>query len=137
MKCRVCDVKIKSFMSFGKMPIANGFLLKKDFKNEYFYNLETCFCLNCKTFQTKDQPEIKKMFHKEYPFFSSLSKYMIKHFKDTSNEIKKYYLNNKKSFIVELGSNDGILLRNFKNKFNHLGIEPSKNVANLSKKKWN
>ena len=35
MLCKVCNKKIKPFLSFGKMPMANGFLSKKDFKNEF------------------------------------------------------------------------------------------------------
>lgn len=119
-------------MSFGKMPIANGFIKKKDLKNEYFYNLETCFCNNCKVFQIKKQPDPKKMFHENYPFFSSLSKGMLKHFKSLSSEIKKKFIK-KNSLVIELGCNDGIFLKNFKN-YNHLGIEPSKNVAKEASK---
>ena len=59
---------------------------------------------------------------------------MIKHFNDYSKWIKKYYLKNAKN-IIEIGSNDGTFLKNFKsNKINILGIEPSKNVALIAKK---
>ncbi len=133
MKCRVCEKKINPFMSFGKMPIANGFLKKKDLKKEYFYNLETCFCNYCKVFQIKKQPDPKKMFHENYPFFSSLSQGMLNHFKALSIEIKKKYLKKQSSLVIELGCNDGIFLKNFKN-YKHLGIEPSKNVAKQASK---
>ena len=43
MRCKVTKKKIKTVMSFGKMPMANGFLLKKDFKKEFFYNLKVGF----------------------------------------------------------------------------------------------
>ena len=36
MLCKVTREKIKPFMSFGKMPIANGFLYKRNFKKEFF-----------------------------------------------------------------------------------------------------
>ena len=36
MKCKVSGKTIIPFMSFGKMPMANGFLDKKDFKNDEF-----------------------------------------------------------------------------------------------------
>jgi methylation protein EvaC len=128
MKCRVCNTIITPFMSFGKMPIANGFLKKNQITKEYFYNLETCFCKFCKTFQIKKQPNPKKMFHGNYPFFSSLSKGMTKHFQLLSSKIKKKYIKNINLFVIELGCNDGIFLKNFK-EYKHLGIEPSKNVA--------
>ena len=43
MKCKITGKKINPFMSFGKMPLANGFLKKKDFPKEFFYNLEIGF----------------------------------------------------------------------------------------------
>ena len=46
MNCRICDNLIEPFISFGKMPIANGFLDEKQFKNEYFSNLQLHFVKN-------------------------------------------------------------------------------------------
>ena len=43
MKCKITNEKIEPFMSFGKMPAANGFLEKKDFKSEFFYELRRVF----------------------------------------------------------------------------------------------
>ena len=69
MKCRVCNNSINPFVSFGKMPIANGFLLEKDFKDEYFFELATAFCEKCFTVQLETQPDPKLMFHENYAFF--------------------------------------------------------------------
>ena len=51
IKCRCCNNNLFPFLSFGKMPIANGFLLRKNFKKEYFFDLKVCFCKNCYLFQ--------------------------------------------------------------------------------------
>ena len=122
-------------MSFGKMPMANGFLDEKNFKNEFFYNLEVGFCKENYLFQINDHPKSQKIFNNKYPFYTSKSRYMIKHFKNYFNWLKKNYLTTN-SRIVEIGSNDGTFINNFKN-FNieHCGFEPSKNVANFSKKR--
>ena len=134
MKCKVTGKKIRPFMSFGKMPIANGFLHKKDFKKEYFYDLQVGFSKDISLFQIADHPSPKQMFHKNYPFYTSSSKYMIDHFKKYANWSKKYL--NKNSKIIEIGSNDGTLLKNFDKKKNQIvGFEPSKNVSDLAKKK--
>ena len=135
-KCRVCSKNISPFMTFGKMPIANAFLKKKDFKKEYFFNLMPCFCKNCYSFQLFKQPDPKKMFHKNYAFFSKTSKNMRIHFEDFHKWInEKYLLKKKNPFVIEIGSNDGILLENFAKKgIKHLGIEPSANVAKESAK---
>ena len=134
--CRVCGNEISPFMSFGKMPIANGFLNEIDFKNEYFFEMKPSFCENCFAFQLIDQPDAPMMFNENYPFFSSLSKHMQVHFKNFADQLISNFLRTKEdSFVIELGSNDGIMLKHFKNSgIPHLGIEPSKNVADVAKK---
>ncbi len=135
MICKITKKKIKPFMSFGQMPIANGFLKKKNFKSEFFFKMEVGFSKDVSLFQLNDHPKPKKMFNKNYPFFTGSSKGMINHFREYSNWIKKNYLR-KTSNLIEIGSNDGTFLNNFKNNnINVLGIEPSSNVARISKKK--
>ena len=134
MICKITKKKIKPFMSFGKMPVANGFLKKRDFKNEFFFKMEVGFSKDLSLFQLNDHPKPILMFNKNYPFFTGSSKGMVKHFKEYANWIKKNYFENVKN-LIEIGSNDGTFLKNFKkNKINIIGIEPSKNVANLAKK---
>jgi len=121
-------------MSFGSMPIANGFLSKNQFKNEYYFDMEVVFCTNCYMFQLFQQPPREKMFNETYAFYSGTSKMMDLHFKKLSDDIKLQYLSDLSDpFVIEIGSNDGILLNNFKNDgIKHLGIEPSKNVASVA-----
>ncbi len=135
MICKITKKKINPFMSFGQMPIANGFLKRKDFKNEFLFKMEVGFTKELSLFQLNDHPAPTQMFNKNYPFFTSSSKYMVSHFKDYSNWIKKNYFTNVKN-IIEIGSNDGSFLKNFKSKkINILGVEPSKNVASFAKKR--
>jgi methylation protein EvaC len=133
--CAICNNAIKPFVSFGKQPIANGFLTKDQFKDEYFFDLEVAFCSNCMMVQLVSQPEREKMFNENYAFFSSTSKRMAEHFKGFANFIRKDYFHDKDPFVVELGSNDGIMLRNFAQaNIRHLGVEPSANVAEEARK---
>ncbi len=133
--CRVCSTSIEPFMSFGKMPIANGFLTPKDFSKEYFYELKPGFCENCLTFQILEQPDPEKMFHQNYAFFSRTSRRMVDHFKAYADWVKNEYITTSNPFVVEIGSNDGSMLENFSKKnIRHLGIEPSLNVAEEARK---
>ena len=133
MHCRVCANKINPFVSFGKMPIANGFLKKEQFENEYFFELATAFCDRCYSVQLVTQPDPKLMFHDNYAFFSKTSKSMQVHFQKYADWVLNNYLKKNDPFVVELGSNDGILLENFsKKKIRHLGVEPSANVADVA-----
>ena len=136
MNCRTCNNTINPFMSFGKMPIANGFLNENEFNDEFFFEMKTAFCDKCFTFQLVDQPDPKKMFHENYAFFSRQSKKMQEHFKKYADWVCENYLFDKNDpFVIEIGSNDGILLENFsKKKIKHLGIEPSANVAKEAQK---
>jgi methylation protein EvaC len=129
--CRITKKKITDIMSFGSMPLANGFLKKEQFKKEYFFELKIAFNKELSLFQLVKNPNPKKMFNKNYPFYTSGSKYMIRHFEVFSSFIKKKYLQN--GSILELGSNDGTFLKNFKNN-DHVGFEPSKNVHVVAQK---
>ena len=134
MRCKFTRKKIKPFMSFGKMPIANGFIKKKNFKKEFFYELKVGFSKEVCLFQIDDHPKPRQMFHKNYPFYTSSSSFMINHFKKYAKWSKKYL--NKKSKIIEIGSNDGTFLKNFDlKKENMIGFEPSKNVSDFAKKR--
>jgi methylation protein EvaC len=132
-KCKICYENINSFMSFGAMPIANGFLTPDEFSSEYFFDMEVAFCDSCKGFQLIHQPNPEKMFHENYAFFSSLSMHMQTHFKKFASEVMNLLGNDPKKFVIELGSNDGIMLKNFMEAgYSHLGIEPSANVAKIA-----
>jgi methylation protein EvaC len=132
-KCKICNYHIESLINFGQMPIANGFLNANEFSAEYFFKMEVAFCDNCKGFQLVYQPDPEKMFHENYAFFSSLSLHMRAHFKKFATDVMNLLENDSKKFVIELGSNDGIMLRHFADAgFNHLGIEPSANVAKIA-----
>ena len=128
--CLICQACYEPFISFGKMPIANGFLTQDQFDEEYFFELKAGFCSNCKMVQLVEQPDRKKLFHRNYAFFSSTSKRMTLHFREFAELVIKNHLQPCDSFVVEIGSNDGIMLQNFRTVgIRHLGIEPSTNVA--------
>ena len=111
------------------MPIANGFIEEKNFNKEYFYNMEVGFSEDLSLFQLNDHPKPESMFNDAYPFFSGSSSYMQNHFKNYADFVKQNFLKNS-SRIIEIGSNDGTLLKNFLNENNKIiGFEPSKNVA--------
>jgi methylation protein EvaC len=134
MNCKITNTKIKPFMSFGKMPIANAFIKKKNFEDEFFFDLEVGFSEKISLFQLKDHPSPSQMFNNKYPFYTSSSEAMKSHFKDFSDYIVKNYLKND-SRVIEVGSNDGTFLKNFKSKnFKYVGFEPSSNVANFANK---
>lgn len=134
-KCRICNEEYSSFLDFGRMPIANGFLSPDQFEDEYFFDMQVGFCPTCSMVQLIDQPAPELMFHDNYAYFSSISVRMAEHFEAFAKLVMDSYLTSDDPFVVELGSNDGIMLRHFFQKgIRHLGVEPSANVAEVARK---
>lgn len=122
-------------MSFGRMPIANGFLAPEDIDREYLFELAPAVCGRCSLFQLTQQPAPGRMFHDNYAFFSGTSRHMQAHFKAFAGAVLSEPLRGRNDpFVVEIGSNDGSMLRHFQAAgLRHLGIEPSANVADVAR----
>lgn len=131
MYCRISKEKIQDVIDFGKMPMANAFLKNLN-KKEYFFRLQATFGSKFSLFQLVDNPKPNKMFNRHYPFYTSSSKYMVRHFKNFSSWIRKKYLTKNNYSILEIGSNDGTFLSNFDKK-KSCGYEPSKSVHLVAK----
>ena len=134
-KCLICNHPVSRFISFGDMPIANGFLMEAEFANEKKYPLSVGLCEVCCMVQLTEVVGREKMFHGDYPFFSSTSKFMQEHFRQMAEDALQI-VSDADPFVVEIGSNDGIMLQNFALKgVRHLGVEPSANVAEMARGK--
>lgn len=127
--CRICRSAIEPFIDFGRMPLANGFLTPDQFPDEYFFNLSAASCPRCTLVQLVEQPQRERMFNERYPFFSASSARMAAHFAALAADVIEA-LPTGDPFVVELGSNDGTLLRHVAEAgIRHLGVEPSASVA--------
>ena len=135
-ECRVCgNSNLKRVLSLGYQPLANNLLNKVDEKCE-LYPLEMNYCNNCHNCQLSVSVNPKKMFV-NYLYTSSTSKTYRDHFVRAAQKYSKdLKLNKKKSYIIDIGSNDGVGLKPFKDLGfkNILGIEPAKNLAKLANK---
>lgn len=134
--CRISGEPLVEVVEFGRQPLGNGFLTPTAFANEYFFPMTIGFSEVSMMLQLIEQPAPEKMFHDQYAFYSSTSRLMAQHFKEFAEQvIQSKYLSNVDPFVVELGCNDGIMLKNFAEKnICHLGIEPSLNVAKEANK---
>lgn len=134
--CRISGTPLTKVLDFGKQPLGNGFLETKYFKDEYFFPMEIGYSEISRMFQLIEQPAPEKMFHDQYAFYSSTSSFMAQHFKQFAHQvIQSGYLTKESPFVIELGCNDGIMLKNFAEQgIRHLGIEPSLNVAQVANK---
>ena len=132
--CLICENPIEPFLSFGKMPIANGFLTPEQFGDEYFFDLAVAHCSRCSMVQLTELVDRERMFHENYAFFSSTSAWMQRHFASFAETVRQDWIRSEDPFVCEIGSNDGIMLRHFADRgIRHLGIEPSANVAEVAR----
>ena len=135
-ECRSCEnTNLKRVVSLGYQPLANNLLDKKDKKHD-LYPLEMNYCPECHNCQLSVAVDPKKMFS-NYLYTSSTSPSFRNHFIETAkNYTKQFKLKSKKSYIIDIGSNDGVALKPFKDMgFKKiLGIEPAKNLAMIANK---
>ena len=113
------------FLNLGKQPITNNFLNNAKTKNEFFYNLKITFDEKSKIVSLSNFVPPEKMFNETYAHRASMSKTMQISNYQLSNDIKKKFA---PKSILEIGSNDGIFLKNFDNIL-RIGVEPCRNLA--------
>tara|TARA_B100000029_G_C17502795_1_gene933273 strand:- start:170 stop:1501 length:1332 start_codon:yes stop_codon:yes gene_type:complete len=134
--CRSCgNINLKRVVSLGYQPLANNLLNRKEEKVD-LYPLEVNYCNKCHNCQLSVSVDPKKMFS-NYLYTSSTSKTFRDHFIQAAKKyIKDFKLKPKNSYIIDIGSNDGVALKPFKEKKfkNLLGIEPAKNLAKIANK---
>ncbi len=135
-ECRSCgNLNLKRVVSLGYQPLANN-LLKHKTESFEKYPLEVNYCDKCHNCQLSVAVDPKKMFS-NYLYTSSTSKTFRQHFEEAAKKyIREFKLKSKSSYILDIGSNDGIALKPFKELgFKKiLGIEPAKNLAKLANK---
>ncbi len=131
LTCRSCGgVRPQVVLSLGKQPLANSLLTKKQLNEiEPTFPLDLAFCPDCSLVQITETVPPEILFS-NYLYFSSFSDTMLKHAEDIAQKTIKTFNLNSDSLVIELGSNDGYLLKFFATKkIPVLGIEPARNIA--------
>ena len=123
-------------INLGQHPLVNNLISKKDLKKkDPTFSIKVLQCKACKLVQIKDVIDANEIYKNvDYLYFSSDMPKLDKYFKPYANDLKKRFLK-KKDFVVEIGSNDGIMLNFFKKDHKILGVDPATNVVLRSIKK--
>jgi len=120
-----------NFLDLGTQPLANNYLtISQAKKRENKYKLIVCFDIISKIVSIRNTFSSKEMFNNNYPYRSSMSKTMINSFRELSKKIKSEFRPKK---ILEIGSNDGAFIKNFKKNMT-IGIEPCSNIEKITKR---
>ena len=137
MNCRNCGNSIShTFADLGFAPPSNAYLRKADLsKPEICYPLKVLLCDKCWMVQTKDYTTPDSLFTSEYAYFSSTSSGWVAHAEKYFQKIVRELNLGRDSHVLEVGSNDGYLLRNFHQAgIPCLGIEPTDSTADAAEK---
>ena len=134
--CRICSSrKLVSYLNLGKQPFSNSFLNYKDLKKEKKFPLVIILCKNCGLSQLSIIPNVKFIFSK-YDYLSSSSKALSNHYKELVETLLKNYNILSTDTVLDIGCNDGILLKHYPKNFNNvIGIEPSDASKHIKQKR--
>ncbi len=133
--CRSCNSnKLKTILSFGETPLSDNLLFDHQLdKPEIKVPLTLAFCPDCSLVQILEEVDPEVLFCKDYPYFSSVSKSLMEHFKNSALNLIDRKKLNKNSLVIEAASNDGYMLKNFvENGIPVLGIDPADGPAKIA-----
>ena len=127
-RCQVSGIKdLKSILSLGYLPPVNNFRKINSLNSEeIFYPADLMYSPSSKLVQLNTIVNKETVFPKEYPYTSSTTKVLRENFKELYIECKKIVNISNNDLIIDIGSNDGNLLNNFKKKHRVLGITPER-----------
>lgn len=137
MNCRHCGTPLThTFVDLGFAPPSNAYLTDADLsKDEKYYPLKVKVCVQCWLVQTEDYADADELFSVDYAYFSSTSTGWLAHAKRYTEQITQQLGLNADSFVIEVASNDGYLLKNFvEAQIPCLGIEPTASTAEVAEK---
>ena len=135
--CRFCGNVLRvSVADLGMSPVSNDNIKPEKLRSmEPFYPLHAYVCEHCWLVQLQQFQAADDIFSDEYAYFSSFSESWLEHARQYSLKVIERFALDQTSQVVEIASNDGYLLRNFKEKdIKILGVEPCENVAEAAEK---
>ena len=138
MKCRMCNsLDVQKFLDLGHIPVVDKFLTNDELKkSEIIYPLNVYLCRNCGLSQLGYIIPANKLFNEQYAYESGTTKKRQKNHDELASSACKNFNLDKNSFVVDIGSNVGILLECFeKYGIQVLGIDASANVVKMANSK--
>lgn len=140
-KCLICgSTELIKIVDLGIQPFADTFVKEEDLaRSELTYPLGADLCDHCGQVQSSCETNPDDRYNlTDYSYTSSNSDFSRNHWKQYCKDMlqNRDILSSGEDFIIEIGSNDGFLLRQFalKGFSNILGIDPSKKMQEIAKK---
>jgi len=135
-KCQISNSKnLESLIFLGFLPPVNTLRkIGSTLEEEISFPAELLYCNKSKLAQLGCIVDKEILFPYTYPYTSSTTKILRENFANLYTDTKKIVDLNKKDLIIDIGSNDGNLLSNFKNNHKVLGVTPEK-IGNIAIKR--
>ncbi|WP_119462703.1 class I SAM-dependent methyltransferase [Rhodospirillaceae bacterium SYSU D60014] len=133
--CRSCgESDLVDILDLGDMPLADRLLDQTSLEEpEPRFPLNLVFCPHCSLVQITYTVAPEELFCRDYPYYSSFSPALLAHSKANALELIASRRLSPKSFVVEIASNDGYLLKNFVERgIPVLGIDPAEGPAGIA-----
>jgi SAM-dependent methyltransferase len=137
LRCRSCGhPDLETILSLGRTPVADALLTQEELAlPELIVPLELVFCAKCALVQITESVSPETLFCRNYPYYSSVSKALLQHFKESAEELIESRQLDSESMVIEAASNDGYMLRNFMERgIPVLGIDPAQGPARAAQK---
>lgn len=135
--CRSCGTGgLRRFLNLGLMPLADRLLSESELQEwEPRFPLQTALCEACGLVQITETVDPTILFAHHYPYYSSFSPALLKHSRENVFDIIERRKLDNDSFVIELASNDGYLLKNYVERgIPVLGIDPADGPASAARK---
>jgi SAM-dependent methyltransferase len=130
--CRASgSTNLETIIEFGVTPLADRLLTKDQLDDpELMAPLTLVFCPDSSLVQIRETVDPEILFYAEYPYFSSVSPYLLRHFRESALDIMERRDLDENSLVMEAASNDGYMLKNFAERGIPVqGIDPAKAPA--------
>tara|TARA_Y100000741_G_scaffold332707_1_gene288832 strand:+ start:1603 stop:2853 length:1251 start_codon:yes stop_codon:yes gene_type:complete len=132
--CQICgSTKLIKVMNIGDQPLANSLTKKKDLNHQVEkYPINIIRCEDCTLLQLDYIVDQNKVYHPDYPYLPGITKTVDNEQKELSDYLYKEFNLKKNNLVIDIGSNDGSLLKHFKSKgLKTIGVEPT-NIAKIA-----
>lgn len=125
-KCTYCFEPTNEILDLGFLPPVNVMdKISENIQVNNSYPLRLVYCNNCFLTQIEDEIDGELVFPESYPYLSGTTRILRENFTEQFNELINFKPAKPNQLVIDIGSNDGTLLSNYKNDFAVLGIEPT------------
>jgi hypothetical protein len=133
-RCRICGGVLREVLDLGRQPVSNAFTRPEDADEVPVFRLAVGVCETCAMAQQLETVPPNEMYRADYPYRASGSLMIRQHFEEVARHIIQSSPGGKDGFVVEIGSNDGVMLKTLSAAgVRHLGVDPAAQAGDVAR----